>query len=70
MVMLRENNRRRRQPERVMRVAIPESVEGVHRLLQDDREWCATALQYATSSYKNGRDRSDSTAVLLPNSAA
>jgi hypothetical protein len=34
-----ENDRRRRQPEWVMRIAIPESVKGVHRLLQDDREW-------------------------------
>jgi hypothetical protein len=39
-----ENNRRRRQPEWVMRVAIPKGVEGVHRLLQNDREWCAIAL--------------------------
>ena len=39
---VRENDRRRRQPERVMRVTIPESVERVHRLLEDDREWCAT----------------------------
>jgi hypothetical protein len=33
-----EDDRRRRQPERVMRIAIPESIEGVHRVLQDDRE--------------------------------
>ena len=46
---VRENDRRRRQPERVMRIAIPESVERVHRLLQDDREGSASALQYATS---------------------
>ena len=39
-----ENDRRRRQPEWVMGVAIPKGVEGVHRLLQDDRKWCAIAL--------------------------
>jgi len=39
-----ENDRRRRQPEGVMRIVIPESVEGVHRLLQDDREGSTIAL--------------------------
>jgi len=39
-----ENNRSRHQPERVVGVAIPKSVEPVHRLLQDDREWSAIAL--------------------------
>src|SRR5262249_16045731 len=39
-----EDDRRRRQPERIMRIAIPESVEGVQLRLQDDREWRARAL--------------------------
>ena len=41
---VRENNWRRREPERVVRVAIPGSVEGVHRVFEDDREWPASAL--------------------------
>ena len=41
---VRENDRRRRQPERVMRVAVPESGEGVHLLLKDDGEWPTVAL--------------------------
>jgi hypothetical protein len=43
-----ENERRRCQPERIVRVPIPGRVEGVHRLLQDDLERWGTALQHAT----------------------
>ena len=50
---VRENERRRCQPERIMRVPIPERIEGVHRLLQDDREWRGTALQHATGCVKS-----------------
>jgi hypothetical protein len=41
---VREDDRRRGQPEWVMRIAIPERVECVYRLLQDDREWRTSAL--------------------------
>ena len=41
---VREDDRSRREPKRVMRIAIPGSIEGVHRFLQDDREWRARAL--------------------------
>src|SRR5262249_22722552 len=41
---VREDDRRRRKPERVMRIAIPGSIEGVHLVFEDDREWSAIAL--------------------------
>jgi hypothetical protein len=50
---VREDERGRCQPERIMRIPIPERVEGVHRLLQDDREWGGTALQHATGCVKS-----------------